>query len=85
MQIALILLCVVGVGHWPLLPISFRVTSQALGQSYDCPSACEVILTDIGKIHFDNTQECENGVNISTDVIYIYIWYCIVYMNSLWL
>ena len=32
-----------------ILPISFRVTSQALGQSYDCPSAYEVILKDMGK------------------------------------
>ena len=31
-------------------PISFRVTSLALGQSYDCPSASEVTLKDAGKI-----------------------------------
>ena len=29
----------------------FRVASLALGQSYDCPSACEVILKDMGKNH----------------------------------
>ena len=29
--------------------ISFRVTSLALGQSYDCPSASEVTLKDMGK------------------------------------
>ena len=33
-----------------LLPISFRITSLALGQSYDCPNASEVILKDMGKI-----------------------------------
>ena len=27
-----------------------RITSLALGQSYDCPSASEVILKDMGKI-----------------------------------
>ena len=32
------------------VPISFRVTSLALEQSYDCLSACEVTLKDIGKI-----------------------------------
>ena len=31
------------------LPISFRVTSQALGQSYDCPSAYEGTLMNINK------------------------------------
>ena len=30
------------------LPISFRVTSQALGQ-YDCPSTSGVTLKDMGK------------------------------------
>ena len=30
---------------------SFRITSLALGQSYDCPSASEVILKDMGKNH----------------------------------
>ena len=32
------------------LPIFFRVTSLALGQSHDCPSAGEVTLKDMGKI-----------------------------------
>ena len=35
--------------------ISFRVTSLALGQSYDCPSASEVILKDMGKINEHQT------------------------------
>ena len=43
------LLCFVVVKYHPILPISFRVTSQALGQSYDCPSASEVTLKDISK------------------------------------
>ena len=31
------------------LPISFRVVSLALGQSYDCPSASKATLKDMGK------------------------------------
>ena len=31
------------------LPISFRVISLALGQSWDCPNASEVTLKDVGK------------------------------------
>ena len=41
--------CFVVVWYHLILPISFRVTSLALGQSYDCPSACEVILKNMGK------------------------------------
>ena len=32
-----------------ILPIFFRVASLALGQSYDCPSASEATLKDMGK------------------------------------
>ena len=32
-----------------ILPIFFRVTSLALGQSYDCPSASEATLKNNGK------------------------------------
>ena len=32
-----------------LLLKSFRVTSLALGQSYDCPNANDVTLNDMGK------------------------------------
>ena len=35
--------------HMAYLPIFFRVTIPALGQSYDCPSASEVILKNMGK------------------------------------
>ena len=37
------------------LPISFRVTSLALGQSYDCPSISEVTLKNMGKIQHNKT------------------------------
>ena len=33
-----------------ILPIFFKVTSLALGQSWDCPSASETTLKDMGKI-----------------------------------
>ena len=35
--------------RWSTLPISFRLSSLALGQSYDCPSASEATLKDMGK------------------------------------
>ena len=40
-----------GRSHIYYLPISFRVTSLALGQWYDCPSASEVTLMYMGKIN----------------------------------
>ena len=52
----LVLLCFVMVSLLSLwiyaidLPIFFRVTSLALGQSPDCPSASEVTLNNMGKI-----------------------------------
>ena len=42
----------------PYFTISFRVTSLALGQSYDCPSASEVTLKDMGNIdHYQTTTK----------------------------
>ena len=35
--------------YWLIITISLRVTSLALGQSYDCPSASEVTLKDMDK------------------------------------
>ena len=44
-----------------MLPISFRVTSLALGQSCDCPSASEVTLKDMGtRIRTRNSFYCYN-------------------------
>ena len=44
--------------------ISFRVTSLALGQSHDCPSASEVTLKDIGKTgHYHITTKCKQSMN----------------------
>ena len=42
-------LCCIVFSYTLIWPISFRITSMALGQSYDCPSASEVILKDMGK------------------------------------
>ena len=41
--------------HVVYLLISFRVTSLALGQSYDCPSASEVTLKDMDTINLYQT------------------------------
>ena len=37
------------------LPRFFMVASLALGQSYDCPSASEATLKDMGKIDSSQT------------------------------
>ena len=78
MQMVLALLCFVVVWY-RFLPISFRVTSLALGQSYDCPSASEVNLKDMGKlvtwIHKELITERQqnsaqqNQVPISWDIL----------------
>ena len=45
------------------LPISFRVASLALGQSYDCPSASEVTLKDM-KTDWQQTTPKHNKARI---------------------
>ena len=47
-----------------ILPIFFRVTSLALGQSYDCPSASEVTLKYMGKITLYQTTTNRNKLQI---------------------
>ena len=39
------------------LPISYRVTSLTLGQSYDCPSVSEVTLKDMGEMTHAKLQQ----------------------------
>ena len=53
------------------LPMSLRVTSLALGQSYDCPSASGATLKDMGKInHYQaQTKQSVNHVLIFMDCI----------------
>ena len=46
--------------HVFYLPIFFMVVSLALGQSYDCPSACEATLKNVSKNdQYQNTIESE--------------------------
>ena len=44
-----VLLCFVVIWYQPILPISFRVTSLVMGQSYNCPNASEANLKNIDK------------------------------------
>ena len=41
------------------------------GQSYDCPSACEAVLKDMGKINrnWTTTKQCMNSVRNSCDML----------------
>ena len=59
---------------WGCLPISFRVSSLALGQSYDCPSAGEVILKDMGKItHYLTTTKHDKTWTL------VFLWMCYIH------
>ena len=57
------------------IAISFRVASLALGQSYDCPSASEATLKDMGKIRQYHTaikrNKVQNCVHIIWRILYI--------------
>ena len=46
-----------------LFTISFRVTTLALGQWYDCPSACELTLQDMGMSKLPVTEPQQNMTN----------------------
>ena len=60
-----------------ILPASFRVTSQALGQSYDCPSASDVTLNDrvntsralTKNRYHDYNRTKQNRAHISSDIL----------------
>ena len=55
-----------------ILPISLRVTSLALGQSsYDCPSASEITLKDMGKCITEN--DTISTTNQGTTPLYGYL------------
>ena len=54
----------------PILHISFRVTSLALGQSYDCPSANEATLKDMGKQNMRIHQEIQYKQNKTVRILY---------------
>ena len=53
--------------------IFFRVTSLALGQSYDCPSVSEVTLKDMVKSVGAKSQQGANHVNSSWEVLKIWL------------
>ena len=44
------------------IPISFRIASLALGKSYNCPSASEAILKDMGNIDKYQAKQAHNKV-----------------------
>ena len=62
-------------------PISFRVASLALGQSYDCPSASEATLKDIGK---NISTYNHNKTKHNKTVCIFYGIYCGPVVNSMW-
>ena len=71
-----ILCCLLTFGTGPL-PIFFRVTSLALGQSNDCPSASDVTLKSMGKylmrIHqnsYSRVPNCHTGTTINFDIFF---------------
>ena len=65
------------VDPYDYLPIFFKVTWLALGQPYGCPSASEVILKNMGKIHHYWTttkpQQSRNWVHNSFDILYMIV------------
>ena len=66
-------LCFIVVVYQNNLPISFRITSLALGQSCDCPSVSGVTLKDMGKhikwIHKKPKQNVQEHVHILWDIL----------------
>ena len=48
--------------YWLILPISFKVTSLALGKSCDCPSTSDVTLKDMG------TYTVSHEIMITADI-----------------
>ena len=67
--------------HVIYLPIFFRVASLALGQSYDCPSASEGTLKDMGKTIWTKPQQHTTAHNKML-TIYIILTYCISQENK---
>ena len=69
-----------------LLPVSFRVTSLVLGQSYDCPSTSEATLNDRGKcirkIHGKWWYNHNKTKHNKMVVIYYGIYYSVLGINS---
>ena len=55
------------------LLISFRVTSLALGQSHDCPSASEVTLKDRRNVEQNQTTTKHNKVLTERIIFGLYV------------
>ena len=79
--------------HMMYLPIFFRVASLALGQSYDCPSASEATLQDMGLLSSTKPQHEHNSRETHYSAYHdlfckciIVIWFVILFQlhNSLW-
>ena len=62
-----------------ILPLSFRVTSLALGQSYDCPSASNVTLEDMAKrnpMNMSGTHDITTTKQSTTNTCILHGTYC---------
>ena len=75
MHMVCVLLSFVLIWWWLILPIFLWVTSLALGQSHDCPSASEVTLKDIGEFNHTHswTSSCWHWHEIVPDGIRWYV------------
>ena len=73
------LLCFVVVIHWLIFPISIRLTSLALWQSNDCPSASKATLMNMDKyfmwIHYERLHNNNKAKHNKTVCIFLGI-YC---------
>ena len=62
--------------HVICLPISFMVASLALGQSYDCPSASEETMKDMGKIDQNQATTKHNRAQIMCLILWMHYICC---------
>ena len=80
------LLCFVVVIHWLIFPISIKLTSLALWQSNDCPSASKATLMNMDKyfmwIHYARLHNHNKAKHNKTVCIFLGI-YCIS-SNMIW-
>ena len=81
------LLCFVVVIHWLIFAISIRLTSLALWQSNDCPSASKATLMNMDKyfmwIHYERLQYHNKAKHNKTVCIFLGI-YCKSHQFWLW-
>ena len=73
------LLCFVVVIHWLIFPISIRLTSLALWQSNDCPSASKATLMNMDKylmwIHYERFHNHNKAKHHKTVCIFLGIYF----------